>query len=649
MATRYDILEQLGEGGAGAVFKAWDKRLQRYVAIKRLHPPETREGDGVGTDLVKEAAALSSLQHPNIVSVYDLDELDGEPCVVMEFLNGETLEQTMRRGALTVVDFVSVARQTLEGLVAAHRLGVQHRDIKPSNLMVNWLPNGDFLVKVLDFGLADFSSRPHVEAGDGSDSAYGSVHFMAPEQFLRRPVDVRTDIYSAGCVLYYALTAAFPYDGRKMEEIIDGHLKKVATPVHRLRGDVPQIYGEWVAWLMSREPEARPQSAEEALDSLRQIEAGTLKSIVRKSQMKTTSVKPVVPASKTGPTPNYPAQGPKPPAPRKPVPGAFTAQASSANEVPISVAAPKKSNSKLVLIGAIAAVAIGLVVIVLLVIQKKQGPVVVADVGKPPAVDPVVWVQANLGTKTNKGAQLARLGEKVDLWEDQSDFSGRNDLHYIATRSNSAERLGRLPVLVEVNSDGVSRRALRFTGESCLLIATEDTIKSDVVRSNSEENSAPELTYIFALQKLPDAERSILMGVGGASGKELWECYLENGQAHMRNSAKPDALTSVNLPASGDAFSVMLTISSPRKEAQIFVTGADGTTVASPIAKDLATEPVVKRVRVGAPSIAVAGTDKTKPVPRLRGDIIEILTYNRILTKEERGAYGTYFRQKYGR
>jgi serine/threonine protein kinase len=274
MTKRYDLLDRLGEGGAGAVFKAWDTRLQRYVAIKRLLPADQRESDGVGTDLKKEAAALSALQHPNIVSVYDLDEIDGEPVVIMEFLNGETLEQTMRRGALNIGDFASVARQALEGLVAAHRLGVQHRDIKPSNIMVNWLPNGDFLVKVLDFGLADFTAKPQeANVGDG-DSAYGSVHFMAPEQFTRQPVDARTDIYSLGCVFYYALTSAFPFTGRKMEDIIDAHLKTLPQPLMKLRQDIPKGLADWIAWLMNRDPEKRPQNAEEALEAFRLLQAG---------------------------------------------------------------------------------------------------------------------------------------------------------------------------------------------------------------------------------------------------------------------------------------------------------------------------------------------------------------------------------------
>lgn len=311
--SRYDVLERLGEGGAGAVFKAWDKRLQRHVAFKRLLPPEERAADGVGTDLYKEAAALSALQHPNVVSVFDLAEIDGQLCVIMEFINGETLETTMKRGALNPRDFSEVARQSLEGLLAAHKLGIQHRDIKPSNIMVNWLPNGDFLVKMLDFGLADFSVRPHLQVKEGENSTYGSVHFMAPEQFTRRPVDVRTDLYSLGCVLYYAMTGAYPFQGNSMEAVIEAHLHPNISPLASLRKDVPAPWCNWVQWLMNFRPEDRPANAEIALESFKQILAvnpGQLPSGPRPTQPvnappKTAPVT-VVPPRTTGPIPTRP-------------------------------------------------------------------------------------------------------------------------------------------------------------------------------------------------------------------------------------------------------------------------------------------------------------------------------------------------------
>ena len=272
MNPRYTILERLGSGGAGAVHKAWDQRLSRYVAIKKLLPPEQREAEGVGTNLHLEAAALSALQHPNIVSVYDLEEIDGELCVIMEFINGETLDATIKRGALTVKDFVSVVRQTMEGLVAAHRLGIQHRDIKPGNIMVNWMPSGDFIVKMLDFGLAEFTHKGHVpEPDDGLESTYGSVHFMAPEQLTSGRAEARSDLYSLGCVYYFVLAAAYPFSGATMSEVIDAHLTHRCIPLAHRRNDVPPRLRNWVESLMSVSADQRPPSAEVALQQLHQV------------------------------------------------------------------------------------------------------------------------------------------------------------------------------------------------------------------------------------------------------------------------------------------------------------------------------------------------------------------------------------------
>src|SRR5688572_12209847 len=290
MIDRYKILEQLGEGGAGSVHKAWDTKLQRNVAVKVLLPPEARQGAGAGENLTAEAAALSALQHPNIVAVYDLDTDGPEPFVVMEFINGETLEATVRRGALMLDDFLQIAGETLEGLVAAHRQGMCHRDLKPSNLMFHWLPDGRWQTKLLDFGLANFGLRPAQQEVSGAGTVAGSVHFMAPEQFLNEPIDVRTDLYSLGCVLYYSLTGSFPCDGATMEEVMNAHLSRQVAALQQLRPDVPPLLTDWVMWLMSRQPQERPENADEALRVFRGIQSGTLTTLPNRRVLKTQPV-----------------------------------------------------------------------------------------------------------------------------------------------------------------------------------------------------------------------------------------------------------------------------------------------------------------------------------------------------------------------
>ncbi len=315
MSSRYKILERLGHGGAGSVHKAWDDRLSRYVAIKKLLPPEQREADGVGTNLRKEAAMLSSLQHPNVVAVFDIDDIEGDLCVVMEFLNGETLYATVQRGALTVRDFISVASQTMEGLVAAHRLGVIHRDIKPGNIMVNWMPNGDFLVKMLDFGLAEFTGRSMPRPEEAADRTYGSVHFMAPEQLRTGRAEARSDLYALGCVYYYVLTGTYPFNGDTVGAITDAHLEHRLIPLGSLRPDLPAPLRKWIEHLMQPDLENRPSSADVALVEWQGLLAGQGQPAVQTGPQSSTrqvtpAVRPPAPTGRVQPVPrNAPRSG----------------------------------------------------------------------------------------------------------------------------------------------------------------------------------------------------------------------------------------------------------------------------------------------------------------------------------------------------
>ena len=637
---RYDLLEKLGEGGAGSVYKAWDKRLQRYVAIKRLHPADQREGEGVGTNLVKEAAALSSLQHPNIVSVYDLDAIDGEPCVVMEFLNGETLEQTMRRGALNLVDFAAVARQSLEGLVAAHRLGVQHRDLKPSNFMVNWLPNGDFLVKMLDFGLADFSSRPHQQVAEGEGETYGSVHFMAPEQFLRHPVDVRTDIYSLGCVLYYSLTAKYPFDGRSMEEIINGHLRTIPTPIHELRGDVSTGLSEWVAWLMSRDTQHRPQSAEEALGMFLDVQSGKVKTLGKSRMLKTQQVvKPVTTSVRPGPVSAPTGRtGPVRPAPAPRQPAPVTTPSTLA---PASSASKAKPKPKLTtgVIAAIVGGGLALVGVIIYLMRPSQPPETpVVNLGPPPVADPFLWARADVGVKKSKGTMAAKYGDTIDYWQDQAPLDGPNSIDYFNTRSKEAERVVRLPEYREWNLNGGSYPVLHFNGSNCMLLSTPDA-KGKEMADPTLIHGSPEITYCIICRVEAHPEKMVLLGCGAARQKALWELYVEKKSICIGSKGKVGA---VPIPAGAQFMGIVLSVSIPKKEGQIFVSFGKGEPVSSPLVKDLQVDPKVERVRLGSVAFTMTTTKEY-----FRGDIAEVLGYSRKLSDTDRKAFNDYFTKKY--
>ncbi|MFN0079175.1 MAG: serine/threonine-protein kinase [Prosthecobacter sp.] len=261
MNERYEFLSPLAEGGLGTVFKARDRQLGREVAIKRIRADQA---GNVGTSvdaLIREAGHQSVLQHPNIVAVHEAGVDDEGGFIVMELVPGETLEDVLSRGALNVADFDALVRQALAGLEAAHAAGIIHHDLKPENLMLTRLPAGGVQVKLLDFGLATTVQ----EGGDHQNTLHGSVYFMAPEQFERAGVDVRTDLYALGCVFYYALTRQHPFDGETKPQVVVAHRYHRVASLAALRPDLAANLVHWVEWLINRQPADRPASAAAAL------------------------------------------------------------------------------------------------------------------------------------------------------------------------------------------------------------------------------------------------------------------------------------------------------------------------------------------------------------------------------------------------
>ena len=266
---RYTFEEKVGRGGIGAVYKAYDNQLGRNVAIKRMLPPEESDvasTEDASSNLLQEAKILSTLNHPNIVTVFDVGADAKGVFVVMELLDGETLDETVSRGVLTEGDFSEVVIQSLEALIAAQDIDLVHRDIKPGNVMVVWLPSGKFQVKVLDFGLAKFSARPSVQTNDQGDAILGSIFFMAPEQFERGELDGRTDLYSLGCIYYHCLTGKYPFQGDTAAQVMASHLQNKMVPIEKYRPDLPVWLINWVKWLLQREAVNRPTDAKAALE-----------------------------------------------------------------------------------------------------------------------------------------------------------------------------------------------------------------------------------------------------------------------------------------------------------------------------------------------------------------------------------------------
>jgi serine/threonine protein kinase len=265
MNKRYELLSPIAKGGLGFVFRARDTQLGREVAIKRILADKL---GGCGTavdDLIREARKQLVLQHPNIVAVYDYG-VDAEGgFIVMELARGETLEDVIMRGALTVDDFDDLVRQTLAGMSAVHAKGLLHLDLKPGNLMIHRLPDGHLEVKILDFGLAKSTPQESGQDPPPCNGLLGSVHFMAPEQFERAALDARTDIYALGCLFYYALTQKYPFDGETKPQVMVAHLHPRTQPLGKLRPDLPARTVKWVEWLINRIPTHRPASVIKAL------------------------------------------------------------------------------------------------------------------------------------------------------------------------------------------------------------------------------------------------------------------------------------------------------------------------------------------------------------------------------------------------
>jgi serine/threonine protein kinase len=267
MEERYEIRGKIGQGGLGAVYRGYDTRMNREVAIKRISvtndDPSLQEEST--RQLIKEAGALASLQHPHIVTVYDVGSDADGPYVVMELIAGKTLDELIERAPLTWSDFRELALQTQEALIAAQELDLIHGDIKPSNLMLTWLPSGKFQMKIVDFGLATLTQSQSLEELQEIEAVFGSIFFMAPEQFERVPLDARTDIYAMGCVYYQALAGSYPFKGETGNEVMISHLHHKVTPLQEVRSDIPVWACDWIMWQINRQREDRPASARECL------------------------------------------------------------------------------------------------------------------------------------------------------------------------------------------------------------------------------------------------------------------------------------------------------------------------------------------------------------------------------------------------
>lgn len=269
----YRVISLLGVGGMGEVYLAKDSRLARKVALKILPAPFTFDTDRIRR-FEQEARAASALNHPNIVTVYDIGEHDGIHYIATDYSEGETLRTRLTRGPMPLAEAVRAAVQMAEALGAAHAAGITHRDIKPENIVLR----NDGYVKVLDFGLAKLAKQPVVTGSlslpplSQSGIVAGTVKYMSPEQARGDDVDARTDLWSLGVLLYETVTGKSPFEGKSQASVFDAILNRTPTPVTELNESLPSNLESIINRALEKDPELRYQTAADMRADLRRLE-----------------------------------------------------------------------------------------------------------------------------------------------------------------------------------------------------------------------------------------------------------------------------------------------------------------------------------------------------------------------------------------
>jgi serine/threonine protein kinase/tetratricopeptide (TPR) repeat protein len=283
--AHYKILRKLGKGGMGEVFLARDTKLDRKIALKVL-PPEAAEDQGKLERFRREAKAVASLNHPNIVTIYSVEEIDGLHFLTMEYVEGKALSETVPSNGLQLQRFFDIAIPLADALSTAHERGIIHRDLKPRNVMVD----RDGRVRVLDFGLAKLLPSPRMAGMDaestqpteiltGEGQVVGTTPYMSPEQLRGRQLDARSDIFSLGILLYWMSTGRHPFSRDSSADVISAILSADPPPVTEIREEMPRHLGRVIRHCLEKEPSDRFQTSLDVRNELRglrdEVSSGT--------------------------------------------------------------------------------------------------------------------------------------------------------------------------------------------------------------------------------------------------------------------------------------------------------------------------------------------------------------------------------------
>ena len=262
--SHYKILEKLGEGGMGVVYLADDTRLGRRIALKLL-PAEWTRSSKARARFLHEAQTAAALNHPNLCTIHEVDEADGQVFIAMEHIEGESLRDKIARGPMKIADVIVAGLEVGQGLAAAHALGIVHRDVKPGNVMLT----SDGRAKVLDFGLALAPERTRLTMAGRTT---GTVSYMSPEQSRGEAVDHRTDIWSLGVMLYEMLTGVRPFAGEHEQAVIRSIVNDEPEPPTGLRTGIPLELERVVRKAMAKSPDERYQHVDDLLVDLRSVQ-----------------------------------------------------------------------------------------------------------------------------------------------------------------------------------------------------------------------------------------------------------------------------------------------------------------------------------------------------------------------------------------
>ncbi len=262
-AGRYEVIEEVGRGGMGVVYKANDTKLKRTVALKFL-PPDLIRNAEAKERFFREAQAAAALDHPNICTVHEIDEAEEKTFISMAYIEGQSLKEKIEQGPLEMDEALDIAIQVAEGLEEAHKKGVVHRDIKSANIMVT--EKGQ--AKIMDFGLAKVAGTSLVTK---EGTTLGTVAYMSPEQTRGESVDHRTDIWSLGVVVYEMLTGQLPFKGDYEQAVIYSILNEEPEPMTSLRTEVPVEMNQIVKKSLQKDSEKRYQQVDDIINSLRHL------------------------------------------------------------------------------------------------------------------------------------------------------------------------------------------------------------------------------------------------------------------------------------------------------------------------------------------------------------------------------------------